>query len=263
MKRLIKADWANGQTGLLAAFTLIELLVVIAIIAILAALLLPALSKAKEKAQRAMCLNNARQLQHGWHLYTVDNSDWMPLNRWDGNAGNNAGSTPGSWVVGNARQVTATNIQRGAQWPYNPSCGIYHCPADPAKATDGITPRVRSYSLDEWLGQAEEGPYARWGIGKCGQLKRTTTIFGFGCENELSIEDGLFGCYPPSLPESSQWLNLPGSRHGKGCVFSFVDGHVEYWKWRGEMKFKSRPQTATAAELPDLQRLETCVPDGL
>ena len=88
-------------------------------------------------------------------------------------------------------------------------------------------------------------------------------MFAFGCENEQSIEDGLFGCYPPGLPESSTWLNLPASRHNKGGDFSFVDGHVEYWKWRGDMIFKGRPQSATPAELPDLQRLEACVPDPL
>jgi prepilin-type processing-associated H-X9-DG protein len=159
--------------------------------------------------------------------------------------------------------VKATNLQRGVQWPYNPSVGVYRCPADPAKANDGVTPRVRSYSLDEWLGQVQEGPYAKWGLGKCCQLKRTSTVFGFGCENDLSIEDGLFGLYPPGLAESAAWLNLPASRHSKGDVFSFLDGHVEYWKWQGEMMYKYRPQWATPAELPDLNRLEACVPDPI
>ena len=121
----------------------------------LAALLLPALAKAKVKAQQIGCLNNYRQLQFCWQMYIDDQQDNLPPNGALKYVANRTDITTeaNAWLPGNAYTDTSlTNIQNGVLFPYNKSVGIYKCPGDMSTVLDqGRTPRTRSVSMSIYM----------------------------------------------------------------------------------------------------------------
>ena len=151
--------------GAATGFTLIELLVVIAIIAILAALLLPALSKAKSKAQGIGCLNNLKQLQLGWLMYSGDNDDKIIRTGGLGSLvtdPNDPQAQPGGplaqWVLGSVESLpNRTNtlmIQRGQLFSYLNSLSVYKCPADKEALNGAISVRSTFWSSESGLAMA-------------------------------------------------------------------------------------------------------------
>jgi prepilin-type N-terminal cleavage/methylation domain-containing protein/prepilin-type processing-associated H-X9-DG protein len=223
----LRSGSTQDNYGARHAFTLIELLVVIAIIAILAGMLLPALARAKGKAQGIKCVSNLRQLQLCWQMYVDDNGDRMPPQ--DTTV---ATALPGAWIQGNAQDdITSSNIEHGVLFSYNRSAAIYHCPADKSTVTrHKELPRFRSYSLNWHLGSDPKPYYSPRIKLRSAEIvdPGPSQVFAFIDEDDLSINDGTYFCPEEYGPP---WGDVPADRHALGCNLSFVDGHVEHWRW--------------------------------
>jgi len=240
--KLKKADFRKG------GFTLIELLVVIAIIAILAALLLPALAKAKQRAQSIQCLARLKQLQLAWIMYCDDSEGKMPQNFAisSGKLGTGSpaqspdylsGGVFFSWVLGSAAYpgtgyTNDLNITQGALWSYLNSMDVYKCPGD-------IVPdRNRTYSMNCWMnGISGYGPPATPWNTRCVWFRKVTDLTlklepTMACvfidENPNTIQDAFFVA-DPSTPMI--WVDTPAHYHLNGGNLSFVDGHAENKRW--------------------------------
>jgi prepilin-type N-terminal cleavage/methylation domain-containing protein/prepilin-type processing-associated H-X9-DG protein len=215
-------------------FTLIELLVVIAIIAILASLLLPALSRAKGKAEAVACLNNTKQIMLSWLMYTEDNEGKMPPKIYPNAAG--WGSTD------NTNTVLLLDRQQSGLGPYMKSTLVYKCPAD-RFPDPTMGKRLFSLSANAFLGgisvtvvnQVPGRTYNPKGVTKIAALQKPGPAMTFVSldEHPDSIDDAVFHSIGGANIANAQFRNVPASYHwGGGANFSFVDGHSEIHKWR-------------------------------
>lgn len=215
------------------AFTLIELLVVIAIIAILAALLLPSLSRAKNKAQTIRCLSGTKQLQIAYELYSTDNGNDLMDNSVSGVA--SPGAT--AWIKGNVQDYTSDygdHPKQGVLYPYNSSLAIYQCPASKAYVKGmgwGGGAQIRhnrSYAVSVWLGSNLKPPDQI--AQKFSAIRNPSSTSVFIEENHISIDNGAIGF---NRTNSASIWNLPSNRHQNACNLSFLDGHSETFRWKG------------------------------
>lgn len=228
------------------AFTLVELLVVIAIIAILAALLFPAFSKTKAKAEGIYCINNTHQLAMAWTLYADDHNGRLAYNLGgDALTRATAPRTNLNWVNNimswetNSDNTNLATIKDASLGPYPQSTEIYRDPSDRVlsqlQKDAGFKHRIRSYSMNAMMGDAgdisvggtNQNNPAYVQFFRLTDISQPSQIFVFLDEHPDSINDGYF----VNRAYVWRWLDLPASYHNGATSFAFADGHSDMHRW--------------------------------
>jgi hypothetical protein len=193
-------------------------------------MLMPALFTAKAKSNRIACANNLRQLGLAFHMYVGDNDGRLTANY----PGEDAAKT---WVGGNiAHEQDATNvtfIRQGKLFPYANQVSLYHCPTD--RSTSRGVPRVRSYSMNGWMGSRYMDSAEKQNAFRSFLLDSELAAAGPSRlwilldEHEASIDDSWFLV---TMDDSHPFASCPATRHERGYGLNFADGHVEDFKLR-------------------------------
>lgn len=243
-------SWGKGKVDRVKftwmAFTRVDLLATVGGVVALGLVWVSGLAASRLRGDLALCLSNFRELNRAWTLFAEDNNGTLPGNLDGGSSVDQINST---WVAGwldnsvyRPDNTNALNLKNAQLGRYLPTISVFACPQDPSLSHGKKgKPRVRAVSMNSYMG-VRAGPYTAG----YRQFRTLASIVGpnpakafvFIEEHEGSINDGMFGVdmagHDPDVPGSLVLVDIPSDRHGGAAPLSFVDGHVEDWRWEDE-----------------------------